>query len=186
MRRAGRVVAAAIAAGVGGGAVAGFGARVAMWIVRLLNPSHNGEVTHAGAAVGRWTLQGTIDLVAEGVFIGVAGGAAYLAVRRFLPRSTVAAGLAFGALLLALFGRIILDGGYEYVRYVDSSLSVSLFASLYFLYGVAVALFADLIAPRRQENVPGWVRRTGQTLLLIVGLVAGWSTTSYLMFTYRF
>jgi hypothetical protein len=54
------------------GAAAGLGARLAMFAIRLMNESHNGEVTHAGDyPVWQWTLEGTLEIVLTGaVFAG--------------------------------------------------------------------------------------------------------------------
>ncbi|MBA2529604.1 MAG: hypothetical protein H0V19_06510 [Euzebyales bacterium] len=85
MVRALRLVAAGLLAGVDAGAAAGLGSRLAMFAVRLLNPSHNGETTHASAEVGRITADGTLSLLTEGVFYGIPGAVVYLLVRRWMP-----------------------------------------------------------------------------------------------------
>ncbi|MDQ3680795.1 MAG: hypothetical protein M3378_09710 [Actinomycetota bacterium] len=134
-----RVIAAGLLAGVVAGALAGLGSRLAMFVVRLMNPSHNGEVTHANAAVGRITADGTLALVMEGVFYGIPGAVVYLVVRRWIPWDGLLKGLAFGCVLLIVAGSAVLDGNYEYFRYVSTWVSVGLFALLYPLYGLVVA-----------------------------------------------
>jgi hypothetical protein len=115
-----------------------------MFAIRLLNPSHNGEVTHAHSEVGRWTIDGTFDVVAQAMVVGVLGGAVYLAVRSSLGRRP---GLIYGFLLLAVFGPVVLDGSYEYFRFVSTWAAVAMFAALYPLYGLVVAVVADRLAP---------------------------------------
>ena len=169
-----RLAAAAVAAGIGGGLVGGVGARLAMFVVRVLNPSHNGEVTHANAEVGRWTLDGTLGLVADALATGALAGIAYLLVRAALPRrSWVWRGLAFGGLVLAAFGRVVLEPDYEYVRYVDPAVSVGLFAALFPLHGVTVAAIADRVAPLGPGRLGlSWPRHLVQLVLLLVALVS--------------
>lgn len=134
-----RLVRGGLLAGMGAGAVAGLGARLAMLVVRLLNGSHNGEATHANAVVGRITAGGTLTLVIEGLFYGVPGAIVYLLVRRWLPGHGVRKGLAYGFFLLIVAGSTVLDGNYEFFRYVSTWVSVGLFALLFPLYGIVVA-----------------------------------------------
>ena len=64
-------------------------------------------MTEAEEIVGRITTDGTIGfIVFNGLLGGVFGGAAYLLVRRFLPKGRVG-GLLFGAALLVVFGTTI-------------------------------------------------------------------------------
>ena len=176
VRRLARLVAAALAGGVGGGVVGGLGARLAMWVVRLLNPSHDGEITHAASEVGRWTLGGTLDVVVEGITSGSTGGLLYLLVRPLLPArgGSVVRGLCFGLLGLALFGTLVLEVDYEFVRYVDPAVSVGLFAAVFPLAGLAVALLVDAIAPPHAPTPRRWLRlglRVALGALAIAALV---------------
>lgn len=164
---------AAIVGGVVGGAVAGVGARLAMWVIRLMNSTHDGEVTHAGYEVGRLTLSGTASLVTEGVFFGVLGGAFYLVLRPLLPRRrSWLRGLSYGLGVFVVFDEVVLDGSYEYFRFVSTWVAVAMFAALYPLYGVVVAAVADRIAPPplvddgRRRSV-----RVARAVLLVLGVV---------------
>lgn len=134
-----RLGACGMVGGLVAGAVAGLGSRLAMYVIRVMNPSHNGETTHANAEVGQFTLDGALSLVIEGMFYGVPGAVVYLAVRRWMPGTGLVKGLSFGVYLLLVGAPIVLDGNYEYFRYVSTWVSVSLFALLYPLYGLVIA-----------------------------------------------
>jgi hypothetical protein len=145
VRAALRLFGASVVGGLLAGAVAGFGARVAMWVIRLMNDSHNGEVTHANAAVGRWTSSGTVEIVLTGALIfGLPGAVLYLIVRRWLPGRPLVRGVLFGVVLLALgAAAFVQDNEYEYTRYVSPAVSVPLFMALFPIYGVVLAPVAE-------------------------------------------
>ncbi len=135
-----RLIGAGLLAGVVAGATAGFGSRLVMFVVRLMNPSYNGVPTHSGAEVGSITLEGTLSLAVEGAFYGVPGALLYLIVRRWMPWDGFPKGLAYGCFMLIVAGPVVLDGrNYEFFRYVPTWVSVGLFALLYPLYGLVVA-----------------------------------------------
>jgi hypothetical protein len=147
-------VGAALGAGIVAGGVTGLGARLAMFVIRLQNDSHNGEVTHELATVGRVTLEGTVNLIVQGMVYGVAGVVVYVAVRRWMPGRGVVKGVAFGLFLLVVFGQALLDGNYEYFRYVSPVQAVLLFAALYPLFGAVVGLLTERWT-RLPEGPPG-------------------------------
>lgn len=159
---------------VAGFVVGGVGSRVAMRIVALVaGHEHYGEVTDADEIVGKITADGTAFLVAAGTFLGVLGGLLYVAVRRWLPGTGFRKGLAFGGFLLLLFGSVIIDGGnLDFRRFVASYLSVGLFASLFFLYGVIVSVIVERLdraggtLPRRRVLAVG-----GYAVLVLTGIV---------------
>ncbi|MEA2593744.1 MAG: hypothetical protein QOF01_213 [Thermomicrobiales bacterium] len=143
-------IAVLIGLGLLAGLVAGFvaggmGSRVAMRVVALVaGREHYGEVTDADAIVGRITADGTGFLLFFGTFLGVPGGLLYVAVRRWVPGSGIRKGLAFGGLLLLLFGSLVIEGGnLDFRRFVPSYLSVGLFASLFFLYGLIASAIVE-------------------------------------------
>ncbi|MPZ74665.1 MAG: hypothetical protein GEU74_15850 [Nitriliruptorales bacterium] len=134
-----RLGAAGLLAGVAAGAVAGLGARVAMLLVRLMNPAYNGIVTHAGYEVGQVTVGGTVALMAQGVVTGIPGALMYLVARPWIPGRGARKGLAFGLVLMVVTAPVVLDGNYEFFRYVPTWISVLLFVLLYPLYGIVVS-----------------------------------------------
>lgn len=168
-----RLVAGGLLSGLVAGAVAGLASRLAMFVIRLMNPSHNGETTHAGAEVGRVTADGTLSLMSDGMFYGLAGAVFYLVVRRWMPGTGLLKGLAFGVYLLVVAAPVVLDGNYEYFRYVSIWLSVSLFALLYPLYGLVLAPLTEWLGqgasgPPR-NHVIAWA---GYLILAAVGAQA--------------
>jgi hypothetical protein len=157
------------------GAIAGLGSRLVMFAVRLMNPSYNGVPTHANAEVGRITAEGTLSLVIEGVFYGVPGAVVYLIVRRWVPGTGFLKGVAYGGFLLIVAGPIVLDGNYEFFRYVSARVSFALFALLYPLYGLVVAPLTERLGHgargRPGNRVVTWLG------FLVIGGVLVWSMT---------
>lgn len=168
-----RLIGAGLLAGIVAGATAGLGSRLVMFVVRLMNPSYNGVPTHANAQVGRITAEGTLSLAIEGAFYGVPGAVVYLLVRRWMPGTGFLKGLAYGWFLLIVAGPVVLDGNYEFFRYVPISVSFPLFALLYPLYGLVLAPLTERLgrgARGRPSNE--LVRWLG---LLIIGGVLVWA-----------
>ena len=187
--RASRLVVAALVSGAVGGAAAGFGARCVMFLIRLANPAFNGTTTHEGFVNGQWTMAGTSNLVIQGLFSGFAGGVLYVLLRSLLVGPTPVRGALFGVALLAIGGSAILDGNYEYSRFVSTWVSVGAFASLYLVFGVVVAAVADAVAPRRAPSVRPWrrhLRRVASSALLVGGALAAWQLVQDLRFRYGF
>lgn len=145
-----RMIVAGLVSGIVAGAIAGLGSRVAMLVIRWMNPSHNGAMTHAGAEIGTITAEGTLSLMSQGMFFGFAGGLFYVLVRRWMPGTGLRKALAFGVFLLVVGGGAVLDGDYEYFRYVSTWLSVSLFALLYPLFGLIASPLTERLGRGRQ------------------------------------
>ncbi|MGI8792967.1 MAG: hypothetical protein ACR2H3_07310 [Acidimicrobiales bacterium] len=168
-----RLFVAAVGGGVVAGGVAGFGSRLIMFVIRQMNPSFNGQITHESAEVGRWTLAGTLGLVVEGMFLGVTGGLVYLVVRRWMPGRHLVKGLSFGVFLVVVGGRSVIDANYEYYRYVSTWVSVSLFASLFLLFGLVLSPLVEWsgrgVAGPPRSRVVRWVGSVA------VGALVVWS-----------
>lgn len=99
-------VVVAVVAGLGAGVLAaGAGGRLAMRLLAVTaGDAAQGRITEAEEVVGRVSAGGTIEfIVFTGLFFGVATGALYLLVRRWLPRGRLG-GLAYGLLLLVVAG----------------------------------------------------------------------------------
>jgi hypothetical protein len=168
-----------IGLGLLAGLVAGFvaggvGSRVAMRVVALAaGREHYGEVTDADAIVGQITADGTAFLLFFGTSLGVPGGLLYVAARRWVPGSGIRKGLAFGGLLLLLFGSLVIEGDNpDFRRFVPSYASVGLFASLFFLYGLIASAIVERLdwgggsPPRGRILALG-----GYAVLVLAGLV---------------
>jgi len=133
-------------AGLAAGFVAGgVGSRAAMRAIALLaGREHSGEITDADAVVGQITGGGTAFLLFFGTSLGAPGGLLYVAVRRWVPGSGLRKGLAFGGLLLLLFGSLVIEGDNpDFRQFVPSYVSVALFASLFFLYGLIASVIVE-------------------------------------------
>jgi hypothetical protein len=187
VRHALRLFGATVLGSIVAGAVAGLGARVAMWVIRVMNDSHNGEVTHANSAVGQWTSSGTVDIVITGAMIfGLPGAVLYLLVRRWLPGPPVLRGLLFGLVLLAIgFTAFVQDNEYEYDRYVSPAVSVPLFMVLFPLYGVLLAPVAERLG-RGSMTPPRHrlVRVGGRVLLMGLVVVGAFATADQLRLSF--
>jgi hypothetical protein len=168
-----RLTAAGVVSGIVAGAVAGLGSRGAMLVIRWMNPSHNGAMTHAGAEIGVITAEGTFSLVAEGMFHGFGGGLFYLLVRRWMPGTGLRKALTFGAFLLVVGGGAVLDGNYEYFRYVSTWVSVGLFALLYPLFGLVASPLTERLGHGRAG--PPAHRVVAWTGYFAVAALATWS-----------
>jgi hypothetical protein len=136
------LIAISLFGGLMAGIIAGgIGSRLAMRVVAALAPARDqGTLTDADAVVGAFRLEGTLFLLFTGGTFGLFGGLLYLALRRWMPGRAIGRGLAFGALLLLVFGSLIIEGGNpDFRRFVPSPVSVGLFASLFILYGLIIA-----------------------------------------------
>ncbi|MEX2552486.1 MAG: hypothetical protein WD627_05760 [Actinomycetota bacterium] len=169
------LTAAGLLAGMVAGAVAGLGSRLVMYAIRLMNSSHIGEFTHANSEVGRFTLDGTLALAIEGMFFGVQGAVVYLIVRRWIPGVGVIKGLLFGLVLLVVGAPAVLDGNYEYFRFVPTWVAVALFSLLYPLFGVVVSPLTERLGrgasgPPRNRRL-AWSGYVVLGAILLLGLV---------------
>ncbi len=168
-----------IAISLFGGLVAGLiaggvGSRLAMRVVALLAPARDqGTLTDADAVVGTFSFEGTLFLVGVGGTLGVLGGLLYLALRRWMPGRTIGRGLAFGALLLILFGSLIIEGGNpDFRRFVPSPVSVGLFASLFIVYGLIVAAIVERLDRRGGTPLRNrYVGTGGYALIAVAGVI---------------
>jgi hypothetical protein len=139
--------------GVLGGAaagvlVAGLGGRLVMRVLAATSgDAAQGLLTEADERVGRITYNGTMGLVVfVGLFGGIAGGLAYVAVRRWLPRRTWKAGLVLGVLLLGL-ARLdpLKPDNKDFALLHPTWLAVVLVVALFPAFGVAAAALIERI-----------------------------------------
>lgn len=136
-----RAMAVAGIAGVLGGAVLGAGSRVVMRVFAILV----GQPTE-------FTVGGSLGLVVFGAIFGLAGGLAYIVVRRIIPGPWIVPGLAFG---LALVGLVLATmGGAGSEGSADPGLATRLFAGLALAYAVFTAWLTHLV--ERRLPPAGW------------------------------
>lgn len=170
-------LAVSVVAGLGAGLlVAGAGARLVMRLLAVTSPEEaQGRVTEADEIVGEITVGGTIGFVVfTGLFFGLATGAFYLLVRRWLPAGRLG-GLAFGALLLVVAGTRIEPlraDNPDFDLAGPSWVSLLAFGALVLAHGVVVGA----LAVRYAATLPllAWERRAlvrHAPLLLLLPLV---------------
>ena len=158
-----RAMGIGVLAGLAAGFLAGgVGSRLAMRISAIAaGPAMQGTFTENENRVGEITLGGTIFLVVfNGPIVGLFGGLVYIAVRSWLPRPTRWRGPAFGALLLAVFGAVIIDAdNIDFRLFGPPLLNVGMFAALFVLFGLVAAPLADradrafpAVPPRRRPR----------------------------------
>jgi len=164
---AARTLAVGMLAGlVAGFVVGGLGSRLAMRIMALTSGNARGFETDFGATIGEVTVGGTVFLLIAGSVLGMAGGIAYVAIRRLLPGAVWVKGLAFGALLLALTGRLLVaPDNLDFVILSPAALAVGMFAALPVLYGL-------LLVPLAQRLEPA-IRGVRRPALIIVPVLVG-------------
>ena len=177
MRRVARVTASGLVGGVVAGVVVGgLGSRLVMRLVGVMARSHYGEVTHENAVVGETTLAGTLNLVTQGIGFGIFGGILYLLVRRWVPGDGLVKGLVFGVGLLLLAGTVVLDGNYEYYRYIKPWQAYALFALLIPAFGVVLSLVAERLAGDSPYPPNRVIGIAGSAVLLALVAFAGANT----------
>lgn len=177
-----RVLAIAVIAGMGAGAIAiGLGARLAMRVAALAAGTDlQGMMTQQGERVGEITFGGTLFLVMMGVMFGIVGGVLFVAVRPWLPWTGQRRGLVFGAVLLVVGGSTLLEGGNnpDYQRFGYAGLNLCLFSVLPVGFGLLVGSFVDRLErtvpsswPRWSGNWAGRIGSIGVVVLALFGII---------------
>lgn len=144
-----------LTAGIGAGlAIAGAGGRLAMRLVAATAGTEaQGRLTEADQLVGVISLDGTISFITfTALFFGLASGALYMLIRRWLPSGRWG-GVTYGALLLVWFGSIL-----EPLRPENPDfdivgpgwVSVLAFGGLVLVHGMTL----DALAKRMSNSLP--------------------------------
>jgi hypothetical protein len=147
------VAAATWAGALLGALVGGVGGRLAMRLLALTSSDAlRGVDTDDGFPIGRFTLSGTLTLLALSTIIGVVGGLAYLVIRRWLIGGAAvrAATCAVGAGLVV--GSVLVHAdGIDFTLLSPRWLAVALFVGV-------PALFGALVVPlvERFDGDGGW------------------------------
>ncbi len=156
-----------IGAGVGL-LIGGVGGQLAMRVIAHADPSTFGLGTASGATIGTVTVGGTLDVVVKtGILGGGFFGLTYLWVRRYLPRWRA---FAYGLALTIVATGINVGGNLHDFEILPRALSVVLFATLFFTYGVVVARSVDRLVPRADDRASPTVRKV-LLGVLVVGAV---------------
>ena len=144
-----------------------------MRILAMLNEEKAGVMTGNGDIAGDITVGGTFSVVVfVGIVGGFVGGAVYVVIRRWLPGDSLLKGLAYGLVLICLFGSVLFDpDNVDFVLFGPKQLTVALFALLFLLYGIV----ASLVIERLDQYVPppfAWRPVTALGYFLIAGFAA--------------
>jgi hypothetical protein len=162
-----------MAVGMLPGAVAGMiaggvGSRLAMRVMAATSSAAvQGTETEFGATVGEISFGGTLFLLIAGTILGGAGGLMFIAIRRVLPWTGWAGGLAFGLLLLAAFGRLVIDpNNFDFDVLDPAALAVAMFAAIFILYGLLLVPTLERLEPLIRRAQPWlWLPLLGLTLI---------------------
>ncbi|CAN5636528.1 hypothetical protein BH24CHL1_BH24CHL1_19050 [soil metagenome] len=146
-----RTIGVGVLAGIFAGIVTGgIGGRIVMRISAMMylreNPNASAITESSGRQVGTFTLGGSVELLIQGAFMGLAGGLAYIVVKRWLPGSSRIRGITFGLLLLVILGTMVIDSdNNDFQRFGPPALNLVMFASIFILFGALVAPAANRI-----------------------------------------
>ena len=166
-------VTVAVVSGLGAGVlVAGAGGRLVMRLLAATSPDEvEGRITEAQEVVGEITAGGTIGfMVFTALFFGLATGALYLLLRRWLPAGRLG-GLTYGLLLLVVAGTRVeplraANPDFDIVG--PSWVALVAFSAVVVLHGMVVAA----LAARYASALPllAWDRRplAGHAPLLLL------------------
>jgi hypothetical protein len=141
----------AVASGVGAGILAaGAGGRLVMRLLAVTAGAEaQGAVTEAEQVVGRISVDGTLGfIIFTGLFFGLASGAAYLLLHRWLPTGRTG-GLAYGALLLVVAGtrlEPLRPGNLDFDLVGPGWVSVAAFTALVMFHGMLLAALAGRLS----------------------------------------
>ena len=143
-----RTVTIGALAGFAAGLIAGgVGSRLAMRISGILTePAFRGVLTENDNVIGEITVGGTASLILLAGIFGVAGGLLYVAMRPWVADAGRWRGLAFGVVLLAMLGSLIIKADNpDFHQFGPPAVNVAMFASLAVLFGLLLPPFERIL-----------------------------------------
>ena len=141
--------------GVGVGLLMGVLNRLIMRVVAVMNGPTAIE-TDFGAKVLNVTLAGTIFLIIVTVIFAIVPGLLYVGLRRLLPGGVLMGGLAFGALIAAVYGSTIVDSQARDFRLLgEPMVSAAMFLCAFVIFGLLVAPLAARLDRRLAGDPSG-------------------------------
>ncbi|WP_152230405.1 hypothetical protein [Georgenia ruanii] len=162
-----------VAAAVGAAAglvVGGAGGRLVMRLVALAQPPDAlGTRMPSGAAVGDVTWAGTAQVLGWGALVGVIGGLLYLGVRAVLPAGARVRAPVFAGFLLLVPGAVF-SADPAFARLERPLLALALFAPVFVLFGLAVPVAVERLAPGPAAGRGGLARTARGFLVLTVAV----------------
>ena len=125
--------------------IGGIGGRLAMRLLFLTSSETvRGLTSDDGFIIGRFRLGDTFVLLVFATLIGILGGLIYLALRRWLPRSTMARRLSSAFLAGCLMGAFVVHpDGIDFTALEPLWLAVALFIAIPALFGFAISALVD-------------------------------------------
>ena len=184
---------AVLAGAVCGFVVGGLGGRLFMFVLAQLNPDATGVKTDDGFEMGRFTMSGTLNLLAVATVLGVLGGLFFLALRglRFGPEWFRVLSMPVGATIVV--GSILVHSdGVDFTLLKPLWLAVVLTLSVPFLYTLMLAWLVD----RWIGDRPGvwaalpsgvaWTVRAALTVLVVLTLRDLMSTVEEILNPFQF
>jgi hypothetical protein len=162
---------AIVVGGAVGLVVGGLGARVAMRLVALAEPTDlTGARTLSGGVVGELTWSGTADVLLAGLAVGVLGGLLYLALRGVLPRRDGLRAAVFAAFLVLVPGAVF-SGDSEFRQLERPLVALAVFVPVFVLYGLLVPLVVERHAPA-PERTRGAAAMMARGVVLLTVMLA--------------
>lgn len=173
--RVGGVAGAAAGAFVAGMLAVGLGGRLLMRILAATSPgSSQGQLTEADEIVGEVTLGGTIGLVIfVGLLAGLGGLVLFAALRRWLPKRSVWAGIVTAGIGAGLFARpsgLLDPDNHDFTILEPTWLAVILALVLTVTFAISGAILMDRWTP--SWPTPGRSARGWLGLVALVPLLA--------------
>jgi hypothetical protein len=156
--------------------VLGGGSRVVMRVTAIIaEPRFLGTTTTGGNTIGRITFAGSIGLVWLGALGGLPLAAAYLVVRRWLPRKPLMRGLWFGVITMSVFGNLLVADteaeGADF-RIADPAPQLVMYGTMFLLFGLVASTWAERLGRGLPEPRP---TATGYVVLGVI-TIAGAAT----------
>lgn len=162
---------------VAGSLVVGCGGRLVMRILAATSgDGAQGRLTEAGEVVGNISFGGSVSfLIFAGIILPLAAAVMFIPVRRILPRSAWVVGLAYGLILLALFGvdDPLAPENIDFRILTPLWLAVTLITATALLFGLTLAaitarLDARLPNPPQRWSAMPWRHRAAYASLLLL------------------
>jgi hypothetical protein len=155
-----RAIAAAAIAGVLAGVLTGgVLGRIAMRITALTaGDADQGRITDAEEVVGVISFAGTFGLIVfVGLFAGFFGGVLYAGARPWLINLGRWRGLAFGGLLLASTGWLVIEhDNFDFHEFGYATLNIPMYAAIFLAFGAIVAPAYEWLVVRLPDVRVRW------------------------------
>ena len=136
----------------------GVGSRLAMRVSGILTePAFRSVLTENDNVVGEITVGGTAILILVAGFFGAAGGLLYVAMRPWMADAGRWRGLAFGVVLLAILGSLILEADNpDFHLFGPPGVNVAMFASIFVIFGLLLPPSERMLRALPPPSLSSW------------------------------